>query len=151
MGADYYAKVIVGVRVPTKKLYEEQRVKAFAHNHPEDWEVDPKTKKALWRTDEVFILESAGVTDDDYNWRQGKKKDCKAVVIFDQGREDRGDNAFVGRHLAQISIGEGDGKPASLVGVDMLAEKKFLEDLLTPHGLWNEKGFGIWLVGHVSC
>lgn len=150
MGADFYASVIVGVKVPTDRLFEEKRVKAFAHNHPEDWTVDPKNGKTLWRTDEVFLLDGV-VTDDDYDWKQGKKMDCKAVVIFDQDGEDRGDNAFIGRHLKQIHIGEGDDKPASILGVDLLAEKKFLEDLLAPHDLWNEKAFGIWLVGSVSC
>ncbi len=150
VGADYYAKVIVGVRVPSKKHHQEKRVKAFAHNHPEDWSVDPKSGKQLWTTDEVFLLDGVAL-DDDYDWRKGDRKGRKAVVTYDQRGDGRGENAFIGRHFEQIHIGEGDDKPASISGVDMLAEKKFLEDLLTPHGLWNEKNFGIWLIGTVSC
>lgn len=151
MGADYYASVIVGVRVPSKKLHATKRVKAFEHNHPEDWTVDPKNGRQLWKSEESFLLEGV-VLDDDYDWRQGKRMGCQAVAIFDQGRDERGENAFIGRHIEQIHIGEGrDQGPSSLIGIDMLKEKKFLEDLLAPHDLWNEKSFGIWLVGRVSC
>lgn len=151
MGADFHATVIVGVKVPSVELYEQKRVKAFAHNHPEDWEVDPKSGKKLWTEEETFLLE--GVVVDDYDWREDRKakKNAKAAIVHEDGGDgDRGDHAFIGRHLVNMHIGEGDEQVKALKGVDMLAEKKFLEELLTPHRLWNEREFGIWLVGDVS-
>lgn len=148
MGADYYASVIVGVKVPTTKLYEKKTVKAFPHNHPEDWSVDPKTGNKLWVKEDVFLLEGV-VSEDNYDWVH-HKKDAKAVVIFDSEGRSRSDLAFIGRHMIEINVGNGDGA-VSLPDVNMNVEKKFLEDLLTPHGFWREKNFGIWLVGRVSC
>lgn len=156
MSADYYATTIVGVRVPAKKLHAEKTVKAFKHNHPPDWMVDPKTGKSLWKTEETFLLE--GMVCDAYDWLDARhgadmRKEAKAAITYSQEDSDgRGEYAFIGRRLARIHVGhtrdEGGFKK---IDADLLAEKKFLEDLLTPVGLWDERAFGIWLVGDVSC
>lgn len=158
MGVSYYAKAVVGVRVPTHKLYEKKTVKAFDHDFPSDWKVDPKTGRELWVRESAFVLEDHGVTEDDYDWRHGKRSnEARATVVFEQGRgdSDRGSNAYVCRTVSQIEVGRsGDWGNKKVIGgpdeFDMVFEATFLRELLEPLGLWDPRNFGVWLISCVS-
>lgn len=156
MGADYYAKVVIGVRVQASKLYEKKTVKAFDHDFPSDWKVDPKSGRSLWERQTTFVLGEHGVLEDDYEWRDGRQpKGAKAAVVFEQGRgDDRGDHAYIGRVIAQIEVGrqgENGNKKVVDSDFDLTHEAAFLRELLEPLGLWNKRNFGVWLVSYVSC
>ncbi len=160
MGADFYATTIVGVRIAGAKLYETRMVKAFEHNHPANWKVDPVTGRELWRKEEVSKLDDDPRFAKAYDWNDVKRcpKAAKAAVVLSERDESshsrRRDWVFVGRLTAHIHVGHRDEGIAGIGALSHTAigdEKKFLEDLLTPLGLWDEAEFGIWLVGDVSC
>jgi hypothetical protein len=158
--ADYYATVVVGVRINDTKLYEKRTVKAFPHNHPESWKVDPVTGRELWQTKDVFKLDGNPIFVREYDWRDPKRrpKEARAALVHSErdetSRSRRSDWTFVGRLVAHIHVGYREEGIAGIGGLAHTAigdEKKFLENLLTPLGLWDESEFGIWLVGDVSC
>jgi hypothetical protein len=148
MGVDYSAYVVVGVRIPFDEVYETKKVKAFPHDHPDDWEVDPKTGKRLWREESHFVLDE--VCEDAYDWLNGRAKNKqKAVAVSGQNGDLESEHVYVGRLVRELDLSEGQAEDAGILGVDLLEEKKFLEKLLGP--FWNEHEFGIWLVRNVTC
>ncbi len=100
-------------------------MRAFPHEFPDDWKVNPKTGEQLWRDEEVFLLEK-DVAEESFEWRKSRKK---AFVELSRAREE---HAYVSRIMAETNA---SGDDASIKGVNLLDEKKFLEELLTPYGL----------------
>ena len=49
MGVDYRAVAVCGVWFYKSDLTVTETVKAFPHDHPKTWKVDPETGQALWR------------------------------------------------------------------------------------------------------
>lgn len=54
MGLDISATTVVGI-ILNKNLHVNKRVKAFPHEWPDDWLVDPKTKMPLWKDELVLV------------------------------------------------------------------------------------------------
>jgi len=148
MGGSYSAYLVVGMRIQAQDVYETKKVKAFPHNHPEDWEVDPKTSRKLWNEESHLAIEE--VTDDAFAWLNGRANNAKAVAVHSQNGDNRGEYLYIGRHVRELDLSEGQedtGIPAA--DLDLAKEKKFLELLLGP--FWEESDFGIWIVGSVTC
>lgn len=56
MSVSYKAYAVLGVKLGFNELFKPKKIKAFEHNFPEDWRVDPKTGKDLWSTYPVCVL-----------------------------------------------------------------------------------------------
>jgi hypothetical protein len=49
MGADFYSRAAIGLRVNPADLWQSPaKVKTFDHNYSEEFEFDPKSGKKLW-------------------------------------------------------------------------------------------------------
>lgn len=143
MGADYYADVLLGVRIPKEKVYTRERVKAFEHDYPSDWKVCPKTGKALWREEGVSKL--------------GALKTRGEIDVISPNEYGDNDYAYVTRHpITSVHVGFDAGR-ALLSEYRALSIGAFIEEDVAwfaanlPDELWDEDEFGIWLVSYVSC
>ena len=56
MGVDYRGVAVIGICVSKSVLTIEERVKAFPHDHPENWKVEPETGQELWRDTERSVF-----------------------------------------------------------------------------------------------
>ena len=57
MGVSYSSAAIIGICIPSEKLFKEVKIKAFDHSYPDDYNVDPVSGKQLWDTLELCIIE----------------------------------------------------------------------------------------------
>lgn len=139
MSCSYTAYTIIGVPVDPSKLYTEQRVKAFEHDHPEDWEVDPKSGKKLWKTEHIPV-EGYDEDDEDY----GRVAGYEIVKV---GMDD--EEWFIALDSDEV---HSSGEQPSSTCTDypsqdsILAFKAALEKL----GFWNG-GFGIHTAFGIYC
>ena len=141
MSVSYHAYAVLGVRIPRKRFFRVERKKAFDHNCPEDWQVDPKTGKQLWCDSDpipvVPLEESAFDTN-------------SGTIYYTQGTNDCDEYVYVG--LTVSVYGDNGGSAKLKPGHDLrLAAavedtKTKLEAFLLPAGLWAPLEFGIWSV-----
>lgn len=138
MGCSYYAHTVIGIKVDPEKLYTEQRVKAFEHDHPEDWEVDPKTGKKLWVVEHVPI--------------DGAEDDKVAGYDLVEGQYGSGSVFIALRHQRADYYHPEDFLSLKTDGFDFSSkEVSDMADALTALGLWDPKSFGIHTFLVVSC
>jgi len=148
MGGSYSAYLVVGMRIQAQDVYETKKVKAFPHNHPEDWEVDPKTSRKLWNEESHLVLEE--VTDNTFDWLEGRVRGVKAVAVRSRNGDHTGEYVYIGRHVRELDLGDGQEAAGILASdLDIAKEKKFLELLLGP--FWEESEFRIWIVESITC
>lgn len=136
MGVSVYAHAAIGLRVDWSQIRTgKKKVKAFKHNHPKDWEIDPKTGEKLWREVDTYI----DTYNPDINTLNGYG------VLFDY----QGDPSDVIICLVHACSGDVmEGSEPDFTKIEKLSEKltafqKEMESL----GLWNWADFGLWAVG----
>ena len=137
MGADYYAYVVLGVIVDSSKY--ERKVKAFQHDHPENWKVDPVSGKELWR------IEGGRNVLEEMDFGVGP-----AISVIELGYDTN--RAAVGLELCTCQGEDGD-----LSGLSSLSPKGVqqasvpLKERLKKVGfVFGDSEFGIHVVMHVS-
>lgn len=54
MGTSYYGHTILGIELRIESLSRQMKVKAFEHNYPEHFKVDPEDGKPLWKMETVL-------------------------------------------------------------------------------------------------
>lgn len=137
MGADWSSSAVIGVKVPWADCHHIKRVKAFEHNHPDDWTHDPKNGRALWREVTACSLGE-------------EKVRAAGFEVFEGGcSEDRESDLFIGLGVRTGSNRQGD-YAAQTPNVDSVALKRDLEKFLSSHGLWDEAKFGLWSLLYVG-
>lgn len=145
MGADFRAYAVIGLRVDEERLYgPPKKVKAFEHNHPEDWEVDPRTGKKLWYEERPPLA--------DYD-PQGTEKILGYKVVTGTWTG-RGRDAYICLHFAgnRTYSNGGQKDDLDLLNLPELQQsKEKMKEALSPLGIWNEKEFGLWAVLYCSC
>jgi hypothetical protein len=158
MGADYYAKAVIGILLPDvediPKLKKLVRKKAFKHDFEDDGEheFDSKTAKKLF-LDEKEEIETdipAFVFDDDLD-----VEDKKQIVI----KPPKGMSYAIGTDDSILCLGAtietgdsnygGDGYEFMKI-LDVNDIKGRLKKLLEPHGLWDEEKFGLHVILYCS-
>lgn len=127
MGIDYRGIAVIGQRVKARDMVRVERLKAFDHDHPEDWSHDPKTGEKLWR-------EVSYPRIDQYDL------DRLNLQVFGLGYHEF---IGVGAETGSSLIG---GDPAmlrlSLVEPVMVLER--VRELLEPLGVFDLEQFGLW-------
>jgi hypothetical protein len=143
MGCSIYAHAIVGLRVPWGTVYKGQkRVKAFDHNHPEDWDVDPKTGEKLWRLEDEFV---DGFKPYDPFYGTSAEL-CGYEVVYRRPSE-HVDFAFV--CLAQVKSKDlTEGWHMNLGSIPSARNRKEFKDKMIELGLWDDDNCGLWLFGY---
>lgn len=152
MDADYFASACIGVRVAAERLFEERRVKAFEHNYDPTWNVDPKTGRALWENERVFLLEDAGVACSAYDWFRRQNLGHVAVAMFDGDTDSSNTSGYITRlttKVLDLNRAVVSNERVTLQADVVQTERLFLRELLAPLDLWNENEFGLWVVGGV--
>ena len=141
MGCSVYGNAIVGLQVPWSKVCKgKKKVKAFEHNHPKDWSVDPKTGKKLWHEENVFIAGWEG----EY---AGEEFLCDYEVVRDYEDPD----------YAIICLSRAETRNL-LEGADPVRgnlpdafEINDFKDKMEKIGLWDPLNFGLWAYGQACC
>ena len=132
MGLDYSALTVFGVRLQEKDLYViEKRSPERGCEHP--------------ATDAKFCSQCGQLT-----WKDRRDRwtpillydEFEAVDEFDAVRINNYGIVYVGRIVSVYR----DDEPEFGQVPDMEALKKRMQEKLEPHGLWNEKQFGVWTV-----
>jgi hypothetical protein len=151
MGVSCYATALIGLPVSRAKVWTSKLVPAFVHNHPESWMVDPETGRHLWRTETSLAVVGLAACHDDF---QRHPESYKATLIYGGTSTDDVSGAgtcYVTRSFAITGDIMEDLTPLCFDVTGITADRQALQQLLEPHGLWNERAFGIWLVPFVSC
>jgi hypothetical protein len=137
MSCSVYGYAVIGLSINWDQICSgTKKVKAFKHNHPEDWQVDPKTGKQLWAEKDVFIE----------GWNERKETLCGYSVIH--GYED--DVALV--CVASVSTDDlmyrGHPERAKLPSPE---EIELFKEAMQKIGLWDDDRFGLIAHGWASC
>jgi hypothetical protein len=144
MGCSYRAHTVIGIRVNPAMLFELKRVKAFEHDHPEDWEVDPKTGKKLWAMESVPV---AGV--------EGLDRDNTTVAGYPVVYGQEGEEAYIALHHQEVHSDGGSSNPAFMEiktkELDLADEVYAMVNKLVPLGFWDPYSFGLHTFMVVSC
>lgn len=137
MGCDYKAYAVLGVKLSKHELFKDKAIRAFEHNYPDDWKVDPKTGRQLWTTYKVCILNDS---EDLYG------EIASGIRAASEGTDDN--NYYLGL-VAQASEYSRDNEQFIRDwNTDDLKNK--LKALLDPHHLWFPERFGLYAVSYVS-
>ena len=140
MGVDFCATAVVGVRVDKGDVFEFVRKKAFDHDFPEDWAVDPKTGRKLWYEESRCIL------GEDFMWSGAPN----GIQAFTEGMND--DYLYIGLGEStdsHRSSRSGVGSKKVDINLDNLGElKTALQDLLGD--VYDESQFGVWAVPYIG-
>jgi hypothetical protein len=146
MGCSYTAYAVIGVRIDKAKLYREVRVKIGNHDIPDDGVVlfHPKTGKPLYKTSR----EPIEAYDD---------SDCPPRLygfrVVSTGDDDDG-------YIYAGTIVEVDGnddeflpfRDMRTIYSDVPTHPSLFHELESSLGeLWDEKLFGLWAIGQISC
>jgi hypothetical protein len=145
MGVDYRGLAVVGIRVKKSDLTITTRVKAFPHNHPEHWKVDPVTGKDLWGD------RRASVFGEDFEY--GYDKLPGGLQTFSGSGYDDDPEIFIGRGISTDSNRSGGDSAKLDIDVDDLDKiAKALHKLLDPLNLNIDitSSLGIWAALSVS-
>lgn len=139
MGTTVYAYALLGVVVPRHKFLITKRYKAFEHNYPEDWMVDPKTQKPLWVNRHICRLQDPCITPPvDYATFCEKfvsKSGLVRIISIDSGFDSGGFGLGVSVYTTNSGSFSQNLHPINGLLIDEL--KIELEELLSPHGLWD--------------
>jgi hypothetical protein len=139
MGADYKAYAVLGVKLERREIFKPKRIKAFEHNHPEDWKVDPKTGRELWTSYDVCILNDS---EELYG---------KLSVGIEVCSDTDNQNYYLGKVVSQDDYRDKDNfisiVPPSAWGVELFNS---LRNILKPHNLWFPERFGVYAVQYCS-
>lgn len=138
MGVDYYAYAVFGARIDVSVFTRKTR--AFKHEYPEDWAVDPKTGRKLWHEES-----GADVMEEQINFGPGPKIDV-CEIGYESGR------AVVGIKLCKCQGEEGPQSGLSSLSSEQLSAMSLpLINRLREAGLkFNDQDFGIHVVMRVS-
>ena len=116
MGVDYAAIAVVGIRLHKSDLTICSRVKAFPHNHPEDWKVDPITGNELWRDVEESVF------GEYFEYGYDKLPGSKPLQTFHGDHEDEDPEIFIGRGVQTCSNRGGGGSARLSIGAEKFDE-----------------------------
>ena len=154
MGVDYYAYAIMGVRlhdIPPKTI--KMKKKAFDHDYPRDYKVDPKTGKDLWLDEEEEV--PTGTAAYEFDSDRHEENPLGPLPIFHEfqvaySTDDK--DQFIGVITNLISSnGDTDWEFKTFPDIAGIAEiREKLKNLLEPFGLWHEDEFGLYSVLHCS-
>ena len=150
MGADYSSIAIIGVGVDLDKIPKKKtKVKAFAHDYPEDWKVDPKNpSKKLWiegSFPEVAFDDDEG----DINSEHTKLIKLPEGVKLFKGTDGQPTILGIGAETGSSNGGD-DCTLTSLDGLDLIKLKVQLKVILEPLGMWEEGDFGLYALLYCS-
>lgn len=163
MGADYYAKTVIGVRLPRNEELPRAKIltrkKAFDHDFDDDGKVEfhPKNGKKLWLDEKervdadypayIFDLEFLGA--DSYRY----KLKGQTVIEFPEDLEITYDtnhnNDYLGKIIETESSNGGQNVVFEQVP-DIDSIKKIIKECLELFGLWDEERFGIYTILYCS-
>jgi len=147
MGADWYSSAVIGVRVREADCYRTERVKAFDHDHPDDWQIDPVTGKTLWKKRRTCVFANEEDKNQDVEWFA---KMAAGFRVFESGCNGDSEYLIIGFGVTTgSSRGDNYSNVVSLLE-DMDVLKGELEEFLSPHGLWDPEKFGLWALLSVS-
>jgi len=160
MGADYYAKVIIGIMLPDedeiKKAVIKSRKRAFDHDFDDDGETEfhPKDGRKLW-------LDELEETEADYpayifdvgEYGVEECEEGQALIRFPDGIDyaygTDSATGYVGFVLETGSSNGGQDEVFSkLPNVEHL--KEVLKSILEPIGFWDDDNFGLHVVLYCS-
>ena len=161
MGADFYARSIIGVKlpetddIPPAKIYVRKR--AFDHDFEDDGEMEfhPKTGQKLWleEKEEVEASYPSLIIDVEEDYLDSKPKPGQNIISIPDGLSTAfGTDEiswFIGFVLETDSSNGGD-REAFYHLPDIDALKNRLKNFLEPLGYWNEEDFGLYSVLYCS-
>ena len=140
MGCSVYCHAIIGLKVRWDQVCTGKRkVKAYKHNHPEDWEVDPKSGQPLWKEADVYIDGFDGDTIGlgDY------------PVVYERGYEGMYPDADV--FICLAVCGSGDLMEGASPGKTVLPTAASIQEFqqrMEALGLWKPSAFKLWAFGY---
>jgi len=146
MGADYYAKAVIGVLIDEDKIPKKHvRVKAFQHDFPEDWKVDPTNpSRKLWNEKNYPEF----TFDPDYANEDTKLVKLPMGMGVFKGTDD--EPAVVGVGAESGSSNGGDDYDFKQIPDSVENVRDALKNILGPLGLWDEKKFGLYSILYCS-
>jgi hypothetical protein len=160
MGADYYSKAIIGVRllideekIPRAKIPVRKR--AFKHTYTDDGEMEfhPKDGRKLWLNEKEEIEADYpayvyNLDDDVSDLEEGQ-----TLVVFPESLDvasgTDNDSWYLGCAVGTGSSNGGD-EEGFIPIPDINGLKEKLKRTLEPHGLWDESRFGLYSVLYCS-
>ena len=161
MGAYYFAKAIIGVKLPNEDDIPKAKVmvrkRAFDHGYDDDGEMeyDPRSGKKLW-LDEKEEVESgypSVVFDVHGEWEDIDLEQGQTIIKFPNGiKYAYGTDClswYVGFVVETGSTNGGEDIAFSkLPNIEHL--KGVLRNTLEPIGFWNEDDFGLYCILYCS-
>lgn len=123
---------VLGVILPYEKCFKYEQVKAFEHDHPAAWNVDPITGSRLWDTEKRFL----------FDIQEAGENNPYLVAYLDVSEEKLSRVIAIG-YITRTT-------PLNAAGFLQLSFRKIedvigeLEHMLKPHNLWNKEGFGLY-------
>jgi hypothetical protein len=143
MGLSVCPHAIIGLRIPRSAIYGRERAKAFNHDMPSDWTVDPKSGRQLWVERDCV---KAPFTGDTYNTLLG------SFEIIDLTYERAETYCYVAVVIAEGPDGceRGGAKRVPLDFKTMATQIQQLRSIATEFGLWSDSEFGLWAASRVG-
>lgn len=150
MGADYTSMAIIGVGVNLKKIPKKKtRVKAFEHDFPEDWKVDPKNpSRKLW-IEEEYLEFAFDDEQNDYVENMTKLIKLPEGVRIYSGTDGEPTILGIGAETGSSNGGD-DCTLTSLDDLNITVFKEQLKAILEPLKMWKEKDFGLYALLYCS-
>ena len=148
MGASIYTHAIIGLKVSWDQVCTgTKKVKAFKHNHPEDWEHDPKTGQKLWYEQDTFI---DGWEGEEYG---SEKLGGYGVVSEPPSYEGSPEYVFI--CLAFTDGGDPlEGDPPQRAKLPTAREEATFKQKMADLGLLDEDNlddYGLWAWGYATA
>lgn len=133
MGADYYAKAAIGLKISPKQLQLPPiKVKTFEHNYSEEFQFDPKNGKPLWKMEQQLHKSCDEEREFFGSYPMIHSTDSKDFVI------------------AVVKTDSDTYRECNMAKLpSQRAITKFKNDMMAA-GLWNEADFGLWAVQYCS-
>lgn len=143
MGADYHAKAVIGIEINEADIPKKHfKVKAFDHDYPEDWEVEPtKPNRKLWK--------EGNFPEFDFEYAQEFTRKIELPKNIQLFKGTDGQPAVLGFGIETGSSNGGidyEFEPIS----DITDIKNSLKNLLEPLGMWDETSFGLYSILYCS-
>lgn len=161
MGADYYARTVIGVPLPGEdelpRLKVSVRKKAFDHDYFDDGETDfhPKDGRKLWldEKEDVETAEPLYVFDIEEDKDTSEMEKGQKLVKIPRGLstayETDCNRYFVG-FVSGTDSSNGGGETVCCKVPDIEVLKDRLKKFLEPLEMWDAKGFGIYTILYCS-
>jgi hypothetical protein len=160
MGADYYAKAIIGIELPDEdtipRAIIKTRKRAFDHDFGDDGETEfhPKDGRKLW-LDEIEEVE-ANYPAYIFDVGEYEVEECdegQTLIHFPDGTDyaygTDGEAQYVGFVLETGSSNGGQDEVFSKLP-DIEHLKEVLKSILEPIGFWDDDNFGLHVVLYCS-